>query len=433
MEASLTYLERDGSGPAALRLIAPKTDIRIPTHFIALIDVSESMSEDSKLDNVKHCMRLLLKCLTADDALSIITFGDSSEIILNEAKTDSVHRELIEKAIQSLSVNGSTNYSAGLGSVRQILESSSPLKPGLLTFTDGHANRGIFDSISLVAMITRIHEIYPSLSMAFVAYGTDHNATLLKAMADTVMGSYSIVDSLEGSATAMGDCLGGIISCVAQNIVIQCPSGSSALGPYTVSPTGRIVLGDIYSGVDTIILLEAAEGPFTISGVALPSLDPFTLTATPSLDMEPNVEISVTRLRYRCADLFKKIRDSIGTQVNFRAEIDTFREACANPALADHPVIAMLKGEILSMEVAIQNIAMGATRGLDTQLTQHAAFTGLLRGTTTLIGSRGRFNSSASDPEENPILTSPLRSTRQERMAETMRQSSLQAYENQEL
>ena len=64
MSASLVYLEQEGSGPAALKITVPQSDVRIATHFIALIDVSESMQDMSKLTHVKHCMSLLLlQCL----------------------------------------------------------------------------------------------------------------------------------------------------------------------------------------------------------------------------------------------------------------------------------------------------------------------------------------------------------------------------------
>jgi len=434
MELSLTYLEREGSGPAALRITTATSDLRTPTHFIALIDVSESMEDKSKLIHVKHCMSLLLKFLTSDDYISIISFGEGSTILLNRVKADTTQLPVIEKAIESLQVNGCTNYSAGLGSVRQILDESpaSTVKPGLLTFTDGHANRGVFDHPSLTAMISRIHQLYPTLSFSFVAYGTEHNAVLLKAMADSVMGSYSIVESLEGSATAMGDCIGGILSCSAQNVVIEFPAGTVAHGPYTITAAGRLTLGDLYAGTDTTILVEVKEGSIVITGVTLPTLDPFRQTATTRLDVAPNVEITVTRLRYRCAALFSKIRDSMHRRDSFTEEIESFRLACSDPALAEHPVIPMLKAEIVSMEAAIENITAGTTQGLDVQLTQHAAFTSMLRGTTTSIQpqsgrqrTRFRFNSVESDPEEPTIMMSPQRSARQQQVTSMMRAASL--------
>lgn len=438
MSASLVYLEQDGSGPAALKIVVPQSDVRIPTHFIALIDVSESMSDMSKLKHVKHCMSLLLKFLTPDDALSLITFGEESEIIINRVKAETAQIPVLEQAIESLAVHGCTNYSAGLGSVRQVLDEAAgcTLKTGLLTLTDGHANRGVVDPASLTTMISRIHELYPALAFSFVAYGTDHNAGLLKTMADTVMGSYSIVDNLEGAATAMGDCLGGIISCALQNVVITCPVGTTAHGPYTLKD-GRLVLGDLYAGTETTILLETVAGPVTFSGVTLPELNPFTQVVATSVDTTPSVEIEVTRLRYKCSELFRQIREVLASRrsPDFDAKIAEFRAAINAEALAAHPVIPMLKSELASIEAAIGNIRLGHTEGLATQLTQHVAFTSLMRGMTTSIESqdgtphnrthRVRFNSATDPNEPHPtILLSPTSSNRQSRITSLMREAS---------
>jgi len=290
-------------------------------------------------------------------------------------------------------------------------------------------------------MISRIHELYPALTFSFVAYGTDHNAMLLKTMADTAMGSYSIVNDLEGAATAMGDCLGGIISCAVQNVVITCPAGTTAHGPYTVKE-GRLVLGDLYAGTETTILLELPTGPVTFSGVSLPELNPFSDVVATTVDTTPSVEIQVTRLRYKCSDLFRQIRESLAhpRPRDFTAQIAEFRAAIGAEALAAHPVIPMLKQELASIEAAIDNIHSGRTTGLATQLIQHAAFTSLLRGMTNSIESQGgaddahnpttrvRFNSS-TDPEvidgaAQRIILSPTSSTRQSRMTTLMRNAS---------
>lgn len=439
MSASLVYLEQDGSGPAALKISVPQSDTRIPTHFIALIDISDSM-RDGKLTHVKHCMSLLLKFLSPNDVLSLITFGDTSNVVLNRVKAVAGQIPIIDKAIQSLVVDGSTNYSAGLASVCEILETPCPLKTGLLTLTDGHANCGVSDPPSLVAMISKIHERYPSLSFSFVAYGTDHNDTLLKRMSDTVMGSYSIVSDLEGAATAMGESLGGIISCAAQNVSITCPLGTKAHGPYTVK-ADRLLLGDLYAGTDTTILLETVPGPFTFSGVTLPDLSTFRLAVPTTVDTSQNIEIDVTRLRYKCSDLFRDIRDALGSDENFDDRIAEFRAAINNAALAEHPVIGMLKNELISIEAAINNIRIGRTDGLRARLNQHAAFTSQMRGMTTTIEScpastprsrgattprapRRRAQSPAEDPNRPNIVMSPTTSIRQTRMATMMREAS---------
>lgn len=389
MQTSLTYLESAGQGQAALRIVAPNTDTRTPSHFIALIDVSESMSDNNKLGHVKHCLSLLLKFLQPTDEISVVSFGNESQIILRRLHPTVEALPVAEQRIGTLETAGCTNLSAGLASVRELLEESveSPLKPGLLVLTDGHANRGITDAGSLRTVVNRIHELYPAVSMSFVGYGTDHNGALLKSMAEETMGSYSLVESLEGAALTMGDALGGIISCTAQNVVIQCPAGAVVEGPYTITE-GRINLGDVYAGSETLILLNLPPGPVSIRGAVLPLLDTFEQTVAGSLDTGRNVLIELTRLRYRCADLFKKIRTAQANLLHITVAIQKFRDDLEDPVFAGHPITEMLLTELQSLDAAIREATYGVNTQLQSQLLQHEAFTSLGRGTSHGIHSR---------------------------------------------
>jgi len=410
-------------------------------------------------------MSLLLRFLAPEDYVSLITFGNASEIVLNRVSAVAAQTPVIEHAIESLHTDGCTNFSAGLGSVRQVLEEATavacPAKPGLLILTDGHANRGVCDSSTLQKAVERIHELYPSLSFSFVAYGTDHNAALMKTMTDAVLGSYSIVENMEGAAVAMGDSLGSIISCAAQNIIVEFPAGTTAHGPYSIDARGRLVLGDLYAGSETMVLVEATAGPVTVCGVTLPTLDPFRQEATTTLDATPNTEIDVTRLRYRCSNLFRQIRTALtsnSTDIShITSQVASFREALNEPRFADHPVVAMLKAEFYSLDAALQNIYTGDSDRLVSQLAQHEAFTSLLRGTTTTIlpettplrrtravagGGRGQFRAigrrrtSSGSIDMDPVccgvpsapiaFCSPTSSTRQRDVTELMRAASQQ-------
>jgi hypothetical protein len=268
----------------------------------------------------------------------------------------------------------------------------------------------------------------------------------MKSMCDAVMGSYSIVENMEGAAVAMGDCLGGIISCVAQNVVVHLPPGTVAHGPYSVSD-GKLALGDLYSDSTTTILLNIPAGVSKVTGTLVPSLDPLQMdVVVAGLDTSRNVEIDVTRLRYRCADLFRQIRESMASRAqntDLAAKIEAFRVAINDDVLAAHPVIEMLKTELQSLTAALENMRTGALRGLESQLYQHEAFTSMMRGTTTTIlpdapthlrrGARVRFGSTASDPDSGrppsptpmaSAMCSPTASTRQRQVTNLMRMAS---------
>ena len=440
MKASLTYTERDASGPAVLRFSAPTSEDRTPAHFIGVVDVSESMLEGGKLVNVKHCLSLLLNFLTPNDEFSMISFGDEARSIVKSVKTDVTAKPMLESAINSLKTHGCTNLSAGLGLAREILEASrgSALKPTLLVLTDGHANRGESRVPELRAIVSRMRELYSSVSMAFIAYGTEHNADLLKVFVEDTGGSYSIVESLEGAALAMGNALGGAISCAAQNVVLELPAGSTVEGPYTITDS-KITLGDVYAGAETLLLLNLPAGECTLRGMTMPLLDPFALPITDiRTDTARNVDVDLARLRFKCSSIFKGLRSQ--TLADLDAQIASFAQALEDPLLAGHPVTDMLKSELASIKSAVEEIRNhGISNRIYSQLVQHEVYTATTRGTVRPI-RQVSFARSASpgDPGSPPPTArsaapdfademSPAAPPQQQYIARAMRQRTTPA------
>lgn len=431
MLSSITYLEDDVSGNAAFRIQAPASHVRIPAHFLTLLDVSESMMDQNKLVNVKRCMSLLLKFLSPADMLSIVTFGEESKIIVKGVKAEPSAIHMLEQAIDSLVTKGCTNLSAGLASIREIMDEhgESHLKPSLLVLTDGHANRGAFIPNELQAIIKRLRELFPMLSMSFIAYGMDHNADLMKLFAEETLGSYSIVKSLEDAALTMGDALGGAISCVAQNVAVQVPEGTTVEGPFKVV-NNRIELGDIFAGSEKLILLKKPDGPVHVSGITLPDLERFHTEVTHiTTDTSRNAEIELTRLRYECARLFQAMRS--GNSVDLAA----FRTSLADPFLAGNAVTEMLRAELTSLETAQEDVTLrGMSHDMYTQLAQHEIFTSTGGGTSSGIVNRTvRFATTSGDPltpsaypqsDDDASNQTPLVGTVQRQVATLMRLAS---------
>ncbi len=416
MQATIKYL-REGFRSAALRIVPPAAsdDERVPTHFVALIDISDSMADNNKLGHVKHCLSLLLSFLTPADELSLITFGDTATTLLRRVPMTAAAAATATSAIQGLRTNGCTNFSAGLAAVRELLEEQgrpARRKEGLFILTDGHANRGVHNPAELRNIGSRLRELFPNLTTSFVAYGTDHNADLLKEMSEDVNGSYSIVTDLEGAALTMGESLGNLLSCVAQNITVQLPAGTKVLGgARTITPQGRLVLGDLYAGVPQLILLEfppvavdlgAAAEPQTISlasnavrikGTLLPTLDSFQidiLEPAAAIAGQRDLEVELTEIRYRVADLYRRLRQgppaaqSGEARAALQEELAAIRGSLADPIYAGQPLLELLQHELPSLAVAIEAATtyIRGTNEYRTQLLQHEAFVGLGRGTS---------------------------------------------------
>eukprot|EP01012_Entosiphon_sulcatum_P010232 TRINITY_DN1593_c0_g2_i2.p1 TRINITY_DN1593_c0_g2~~TRINITY_DN1593_c0_g2_i2.p1 ORF type:complete len:739 (-),score=129.96 TRINITY_DN1593_c0_g2_i2:833-3049(-) len=126
-------------------------------------------------------------------------------------------------------------------------------------FTDGLANCGIRNTEMLKREMERRLQLMSgaACSVFTFGFGVDHDANMLRTLADAANGMYYFVEKEESIATAFTDCLGGLLSVVAQNIQLEI-SGSNGVQVQqiltkfsnTVSPDGsggNVFLRDIYS------------------------------------------------------------------------------------------------------------------------------------------------------------------------------------------
>jgi Mg-chelatase subunit ChlD len=449
--------------PCALRISVAQSDTRVPTHFIILLDTSDSMNEDNKLENVKQCIRLLMNILGQNDYISLITFATDSRVVLNRVAADSTHRSMIEHTIGQIRTDGMTNLSAGLSSVYSIMQGEQ-LKTGLLLLTDGHANTGTSSTANLRTMMESLLESYSMMSLSCVAYGTNHNSELLQAFTCNSNGSYCIVNSLEDTAVAVGDVLGGLMSCAAQNVDFLWPLGTEIEGMYQYSTIENHVVmryGDMYSGSDKIILAKvpsrglSQESPVQIRGMEIPAFQPFTHDVGRSQFLTGrDRDIRLTHLQIQCSSIFRSIRGwqtlAENRRADLEAEIEFFARCLDDDFLVGHPVHGMLQEELRSIRNALATVraSRGPNPDLNTMLSQHETFVGLGRGATSSIqaphhrhqrirrqAARGLDNSTttAADPEEEPEspplssqMTSPHQTAAQRRVTNVLRTLSTQ-------
>ena len=386
--------------PCALRISVVQHVTRIPTHFILLLDVSDSMNEDNKLENVKQCIRLLMNILGHGDFISLVTFASDSRVVLNRVPADSLHRTMIEQAVNQLQTDGMTNLAAGLSSVFTLMQGET-LKTGLLLLTDGHANTGRYLADDLRIAMDSLLETYPLMSLSCVAYGTNHNAELLQTFSRNSNGPYSIVNSLEDTAVAVGDTLGGLMSCAAQTVDILWPRGTQVQGLYTTTTVENFEVqrfGDLYCGSDKILLAKIPAAdlsggfPIRIRGMEMPTFQPFThFVGSSRFLTERDPDIYMTRLQNECAAIFRSIRQwrtlSDQQRTTLEADIEEFAHCLDDDLIRGHPVHRMLVEELTSMRNALAAVRQnrGADQELASMLSQHETYVGLGRGTTTSI------------------------------------------------
>jgi hypothetical protein len=194
----------------------------------------------------------------------------------------------------------------------------------VLLLTDGQANIGIKDKETLVEILLQSNHSNPPeedstslpkkrdddvetaskilpFSVFTFGFGTDHNVELLKAVSDCANGVYYFVDDLDKVANAFGDCLGGLLSIVAQNTVLEIEgSNGSTVGEiFTDYPNWRkankslvVELGDLYAEEQRNILSS------------------INLSFPPTLFRDPHAKddtpMEMCRLKLSCTNLLTK-------------------------------------------------------------------------------------------------------------------------------
>lgn len=132
--------------------------------LVCALDASLSMRESygpderlSKIDRVKIFAQLLVKTMSSDDWLGVVTFGTDARVVLPLQKLTEEVKEKAVKAIDEISANGPTNISAGvctaIDQFRAEFKRSRFYDDNVLLFTDGMPTVGVTEPEALVEVI----------------------------------------------------------------------------------------------------------------------------------------------------------------------------------------------------------------------------------------------------------------------------------------
>eukprot|EP01123_Difflugia_compressa_P010859 TRINITY_DN409_c0_g1_i3.p1 TRINITY_DN409_c0_g1~~TRINITY_DN409_c0_g1_i3.p1 ORF type:complete len:471 (+),score=75.26 TRINITY_DN409_c0_g1_i3:63-1475(+) len=245
---------------------------RAPIDLVTVIDRSGSMG-GLKIELVKETLKFIVRQLKSKDKMSIVIYDHDVEIVYPLTEMDLSAKEKANRAITQICSRGSTDLCAGLLTGIDVInkrESKNDVASVLL-FTDGLANAGIQNADGIVAEMTKKAspptETSPlgslPCSVHTFGFGSDHDVNILKAIADRGSGTYFFVENKDTIADAFADCLGGLLSVVAQNISLEVEgiNGTIVDMVKTAYPTVNqhsrytIAIGDIQSEEERDVLL----------------------------------------------------------------------------------------------------------------------------------------------------------------------------------
>lgn len=202
-----------------------------PSNLVFLLDVSGSMSDQSKLPLVKTAMEMLSDNLTEDDKVSIVVYAGASGVVLEGCDGDDTRK--IERALDKLSAGGSTAGGAGIELAYDIAEEYF-MKDGnnrVILCTDGDFNVGPSSTQELEELIEEKRESGVFLSV--LGFGTGNvKDNMMETLADKGNGNYAYIDNLMEAKKVLIDDMTSTLYTIAKDVKIQIEFNPEAIAEY---------------------------------------------------------------------------------------------------------------------------------------------------------------------------------------------------------
>jgi Ca-activated chloride channel homolog len=319
---------------------------RTPVCTVLVLDVSGSMS-GQKISLLRETATKIVQNLTEDDEIAIVTFTDVSEVVLS--RINAGNKGHIFEVINRLDAKALTNMSAGLfDGFRQINEKFKGVQRVML-LTDGLANQGTSHRSGLLDIVKNRDS---ECTISTFGFGSDADQELLADMAKAGGGNYYYITTSDiGSVFARE--LGGLVSCVAQNIEITVnPSADNEiieiLNGYTVEDKNGVAIikaEDIYAEETKHVLVKmkiakpngkAKDRAFSIAHIAV-AYDNLKSNKHESCKLNPKVKFVKAEDADKEAKL--KVSEQAALLIASKAQVEAVKFANAGDFNAAQGVI----------------------------------------------------------------------------------------------
>ena len=192
---------------------------RAPSNLVFLIDVSGSMNSPEKMPLVKHSLSLLAEQLTEQDRISIVTYANSAQTVLDSVPGNSY--ETIMKTIRNLAPGGGTAGGAGLSLAYDCaLKNKVEGNNRVILCSDGDFNIGMSSTASLEEFITEKRKEGIYLSVMGFGMG-NYKDNRMETLADKGNGNYAYIDNKKEAEKVMVYDLTKTLYTIAEDVKIQ--------------------------------------------------------------------------------------------------------------------------------------------------------------------------------------------------------------------
>ena len=181
-------------------------------NFVFLIDVSGSMSGDTRIGLVKYGVNLLIDRLSDTDRVSIVTYASGVGVKLESTLLDEAGKKQAKAAVNALNASGSTNGSGGLQKAYQIAESQKAegVNSRIILMSDGDFNVGMSSQSELKKFISDKAKGGVYLSVLGFGMGNTRDS-ILETLARNGNGNYAYIDCRTEAEKVFTDELDGML------------------------------------------------------------------------------------------------------------------------------------------------------------------------------------------------------------------------------
>ena len=281
-------------------------------NLVFLVDVSGSMSAANKLPLVKQSLKMLVRELSANDRISLVTYAGQAGLKLPSTSGDD--KETILQAIDSLSSGGSTHGSAGIElAYKQATENF--VEGGanrVLLATDGDVNVGMTSDDALESLIRQKAKSGVFLTVLGFGEGNLQDAKM-ERIADNGNGLYAYIDGLREARKVLVEQLTGSTITVAKDVKLQVEFNPATVANYRlIGYENRVMAaedfrddtkdaGEIGAGHSVTAMYEVVPRGVAPGRGAEPlkyqqQPEPLVLTET---DGEPSNDLCTVKLRWK--------------------------------------------------------------------------------------------------------------------------------------
>ncbi|GAB3075899.1 vWA domain-containing protein [Pedococcus soli] len=222
---------RDGHRLVRVGISSPRPESRPDVDLVLVVDCSGSMDEAGKMETTKVVLRTATAALGATDRVAMVCYSTRAAVAL--APTPASNRDAIDRAIDGLYPDASTNAAAGLTLGYDLARSmhTEGRMSRVVLVSDGVANVGDTSAGGILERIST--QARAGTNLISVGVGIqDYNDQLLEQLADRGDGWHVYVDTAAEAQRVFAPGLTGSLVVAAKNAKAQVEFDPQAVKGY---------------------------------------------------------------------------------------------------------------------------------------------------------------------------------------------------------